>query len=84
MSNATILFRYAEVGDIITHSGSYNEYIFLSWTDDHKLHCQPTEETMQINRKFGVKSIYRINPYHVTHLNRQLLRVIPLMGEVML
>ncbi|MCG8381723.1 MAG: hypothetical protein MJA28_05810 [Gammaproteobacteria bacterium] len=82
-----ILSRNLETGDIITHTddgGSYSEAYFLNWTDKYWLHCQPTEESMRICNKAGDVTSYKVHPRNVTHLNRQLLSIVPLAGETAL
>jgi hypothetical protein len=87
MSELEILSRNLETGDIITHTddgGSYSEAYFLGWGENCWLHCQPTEETIRICNKTGDVASYKVHPRNVTHLNRQLLSIVPLAAEVAL
>lgn len=83
MGNASIIFQHAQVGDIITHTfdgGSYTEAVFLGWHHYH-IQCIPTEESRNLNERFNQEGEYIVLPHNVTHINRQLVSILPLMHE---
>jgi len=83
MGNPSIIFKHAQVGDIITHTfddGSYTEAVFLGWKD-YQIECIPTEESRNLSDRFNQKNEYVVRPQNVTHINRQLVNILPLLHE---